>query len=273
MTQRLAFLGDVVGAPGCHAVRQLLPAIRERFAPEAVIANAENAAQGSGLTPDLYERLRGAGLDAMTLGDHVYKRGQIIPVLERATDLARPGNLPAAAKGRRWLRVPFGERSLFVITLLGRRFMELPVDDPFATIDRLIGALPEPAPIVVVEVHAETTSEKQALRWHLDGRVAAVVGTHTHVATADAAISANGTAAITDLGMCGPHQSVIGRRADRVIKHLTTGMPVTFDVAEGDPRVCGIVVDIDSESGRAVGLERLEMSADPAAPPFISRGR
>lgn len=280
MPIRVIMLGDIVGMPGVHAVEQLVPKMRQQYQPDLVIANAENAADGSGLTPVLFKQLRAAGVDGMTMGDHVYKRMQIASVLENETVITRPANLPHAAKGRRWMAltpatlggvaVPPGTKlpKVYVLTVLGRIFASLPADDPFACIEQVLGHLPEVNPIVIVEVHAEATSEKQAIGWFLDGRAALVFGTHTHVPTADAKLLPGGTGYITDLGMTGPYESIIGRRIDRVLIHMTTAMPAPFDVAGGDVRLCGVLVDIDEKSRRAVHIERIEMAADMQAPPF-----
>jgi metallophosphoesterase (TIGR00282 family) len=276
MSIRLIMLGDIVGGVGRRAVTQLMPVLRQRWRPHAVIANAENAAAGSGLTPELYRKLCAAGVDAMTLGDHVYKKQDIVSVLETADNIIRPANLAAGAKGRRWMTVPLkpleGEAGdlppLFVTTVLGRIFMNLPANDPFATVDQVLSELPRKEPIVIVEAHAETTSEKAALAWYLDGRVSAVLGTHTHVPTADARILPQGTAFISDLGMCGPWTSILGRNVLPVLTHMTTGMHAPYDVAEGDPRICGVFLEIDESSRRAVAIERIELKADVNAPPF-----
>ena len=274
MSLRVVMLGDIVGQPGRLAVAQLVPTIRQRWQPDLIIANAENAAGGSGLMPEQYAKLSDAGIDAFTLGDHVYKRAQIVPTLETQANIIRPANLPAGAKGRRWMQLAVPRLpgvSLFVTTVLGRIFINLPANDPFATIDEVLSELPAVDPLVLVEVHAEATSEKQAMGWYLDGRVAAVVGTHTHVATADARILPHGTGYITDLGMTGPQESVLGRRIDRVLTHMTTSMPAPFDVAEGDPRVCGVFLEIDPKSRRTTHIERIELKADTSAPPFVLR--
>lgn len=288
MPIRIMILGDIVGAPGRLAVAQQLPHLRERWAPALVLANAENVAGGSGLTPELYTKLCAAGVDGMTLGDHVYKKKQIVSVLEREANLIRPANLPAGAKGKTWMRLRAGEGAgapqVYVFTLLGRLFMPLTCDEPFAAADRMLAQLPERDPIVLVEAHAEATSEKEALGWYLNGRVACVFGTHTHVPTADArllphqspglparAVNAHGsTAYITDLGMCGPHDAILGRRVDRVLTHMTTAMPAPFDVAEGNPRVNGIIVDIDAQTHRATHIERIDIAADVNKPPFTA---
>lgn len=288
MSIRVIILGDIVGAPGRLAVAQQLPHIRERWAPALVLANAENAAAGSGLTPELYRKLCDAGVDGFTLGDHVYKKKQIVSVLEQESNIIRPANLPTGAKGRTWMRLRAGEDAnapqVYVFTLLGRLFMPLTCDEPFAAADRLLAQLPERDPIVLVEAHAEASSEKEALGWYLNGRVACVFGSHTHVPTADARLlptqgpglpprakGATGqTAYITDLGMCGPQDAVLGRRVDRVLTHMTTAMPAPFDVAEGNPRVQGVVVDIDAVTKRAVHIERIELAADAGKPPFTA---
>jgi metallophosphoesterase (TIGR00282 family) len=284
-TLRIVMLGDIVGRPGRQAVAQQMATIRQRYQPDLVIANAENAANGSGLTPELYRKLCQAGVDGMTLGDHIYKKQQIVTVLEQESNITRPANLPAGAKGKRWMKLQSPRGSIYVVTLLGRIFMNLPAADPFVTIDEILATLPEKDAIVLVEIHAEATSEKQAMGWYLNGRVAAVVGTHTHVATADTRILApqagpsaqqkaggmlTGTAYMTDLGMCGPQESVLGRQIAPVLTHMTTSMPAPFDVAEGDPRVCGIFVEIDLKTRLACAVERIELAADPTKPPFTA---
>jgi 2',3'-cyclic-nucleotide 2'-phosphodiesterase len=269
MMLRVVMLGDIVGQVGLAAAIGQIPVLRQRHRPHLLLANAENAANGSGLTPEQYRKLREAGIDGVTLGDHVYKKAQIVRCLETESTLIRPANLPAGAVGRTWMRLqPTAQEGdpadgplpeVFVTTVLGRVFASLPADDPFAAADRVLSQLPVIKPIVLVEIHAEATSEKQAMGWYLDGRVAAVLGTHTHVATADARVLPKGTAYITDLGMTGPHESVLGRRIDRVLKHMTTAMHAPFDVADGDLRVCGVMVRIDTDTRRAVAIERIEI--------------
>lgn len=259
---RVIMLGDIVGLVGKQAAAAATPVIRRRWAPDVLIANAENVADGSGLTPVLYDKLRTAGIDAMTLGDHVFRKKQIVSRLETESTLIRPANLSAKAAGRGWMKLtpPGGVKPpLFVTTVLGRLFLSLPADDPFAAVDRVLGELPEREPIVLVEAHMEATSEKAALAHYLDGRVAAVIGTHTHVATADARLLRGGTAFITDIGMCGPHESIIGRKIEPVVYQMTTAMHAPFDVAEGDLRVNGVCVDIDESTRRATAIERIEL--------------
>ena len=276
MPLRFIMLGDVVGTSGVRAVEQQMQPLRRRWQPDLVIANGENAHNGSGLTPRLYQQLMDAGVDAITLGDHVYRRAEITQVMAAKSNIIRPANLSRHAKGPRWMQLTapkasadHGAVNVYVLTVLGRIFPTLPADDPFETVESILGQLPDLKPIVFLEVHAEATSEKAALAYHFDGQVAAVIGTHTHVPTADARILTHGTAFITDIGMCGPHDSIIGRRADRVLTTMTTAMPTPFDVAEGDPRVNGVFIEIDSQTRQAVKIERIALPADPQKPPFV----
>jgi len=271
MSLSFAMLGDIVGLPGRLAVEQLLPQIRQRWQPDLIIANAENTAHGSGLTPKQFNKLRSTGLDGMTLGDHAFRRGEIVPVLQNEPNLIRPANLASAAKGKGWMKLQPADasrRPLYVVTVLGRLFVSLAADNPFECVDRVLKQINEPNPLLLVEIHAEATSEKQAIGRYFDGRVCAVLGTHTHVATADACVLPGGTAFMCDLGMCGPHESVIGRKAGPVITHLTTSMNVPFDVATDDPRVCGAYVEVDEASGKATKIERFELKADVHEKPF-----
>ena len=295
---RIVLLGDIVGQVGVRAVMQQMPVLRERYRPDLVIANAENASKGSGLTPELYARLKQAGVDGITLGDHVYRKKQIVATLQREPDIIRPANLSGHAEGKSWMRlrsrtldgVPIRDLaaapSVYVLTVLGRLWMGLPANDPFFVAAQVIASLPEPSPIVFVEIHAEATSEKQAMGWHFNGKAACVFGTHTHVATNDARIlpthvphgessdvidqsgTRGGTAYITDLGMCGPIDSVLGRKVEPVLYQMTTSMPAPFDVAEGNPRVMGALVEVDERTRRAVSIEPIQLTADVTQPPF-----
>lgn len=261
---RLAFLGDIVGAPGRVALERLMPLLRERWRPDVVVVNGENARNGSGLTPDLYRAFRAVGVDAVTLGDHVFRDPKIIPLLERPDEpIARPANLSIRSPGKRWSRIPAANgrtREIFVTTVLGRVFFPVPANDPFATVDEVIAELPDRRPIVIVEAHMEATSEKAAMAAWCDGRAALVVGTHTHVPTADARILRGGTAFITDVGMCGPYDSVIGRQTEAVVRHMTTALPVFYEMGEGDVRLCGVLVEISEDTGLANSVERIELS-------------
>jgi 2',3'-cyclic-nucleotide 2'-phosphodiesterase len=257
---RILFLGDVVGRPGYAAITDLLPSIRQELALDFIAVNAENAADGSGLTVRQFHGLVSAGVDAITMGDHIYRKLEIKPLLEADQRIVKPANFPAASPGRPWTVVAGRDGAeVAVISLLGRVFMR-PVDCPFAAIDRALAEIPDTVKIRVVDVHAEATSDKQTLARYLDGRVSAVLGTHTHVPTADPQILPGGTAYQTDLGMSGPYQSIIGRDIDRVMQTTTTFEPVHFHVATGDVRLCGAVIDVDPASGRATAIARFERS-------------
>lgn len=251
-------IGDVVGRPGRHVLSHALPRLVRERGVDCVIANVENAAGGSGLTASLYEKFSRYGVDVQTLGDHAFKRGDIFPVLQKSERLIRPANMPSHAPGR-GTTVFVSEKgpAIGIMTVLGRLYMKPPTDCPYAAVDRWLSTLPPDVRIVVVEIHGEVTAEKVAMGWHLDGRASIVFGTHTHIPTADERVLPNGTAYITDLGMTGPYDSVLGRRKDRVVSTLLTGIPSAFDVATGDVRLCGILVRVDGDSGRAQSIERV----------------
>lgn len=263
MQVNLLCIGDVVGRPGRFVLSQMLVKLVEQYDVHCVICNAENAAGGSGLTPQLYEKFRRYGVNLMTLGDHAFRRQEIVAVLERAGDIARPANFATGAPGRGWAvyETRIGPK-VAVITVLGRLYMKPPTDCPFQAIEKALTQLPQDVRIIAVDVHAEATSEKIAMGWHFDGRVSVVFGTHTHVPTADERILPNGTAYITDVGMTGPYDSVLGRRKDRVLKALLTGLHAPFDVATDDIRLCGLLVSVDSTTGRAAHVERIRVDSD-----------
>jgi metallophosphoesterase (TIGR00282 family) len=259
---RLLFIGDIVGPPGLAFVRKAVPQLRPAEALDLVIANAENATNGSGLLPRDYRHLRAAGIDAVTLGDHIYRRFDIAGVLSDPDEpVCKPANYPPAAPGRDRVLLTAGGVSVAVVSLLGRTYMK-PVDCPFEAADRVLASLRGAARIVVVDVHAEATADKYLLARHLDGRVTAVLGTHTHVPTADEQILPGGTAFICDVGMTGPHDGVLGRRADRVLHTAVTFEPTTFDVAAGDVRLNGVIVDADPETGQATAIRRVVWTDD-----------
>jgi metallophosphoesterase (TIGR00282 family) len=245
-------VADVFGAPGRKAVENRVRTLRDELGAGFCVVNAENAADGSGLTPGQAERLLAAGADVLTLGNHAWRRKEILPYLNGATRVVRPANFTLDAPGSGLAVASAADGTVVaVISLLGALFLaETPVG-PFAIVDGLVEEARRRAAVVLVDFHAEATSEKIALARWLDGRVAAVIGTHTHVQTADARVLAGGTAAITDAGMTGPHDSVIGVRAELAIRRMRTGLPVRFEPAEGDVRIEGVVVDVDPESGLA----------------------
>ena len=255
---RVLILGDIVGHPGRAAVVDLIPEVRERWRVDLVIANAENAAAGSGITPRLFRELARAGLDLMTLGDHSWKRRDNLDVLKQEETLLRPHNYPDKALGKGTTVVKVGDTKVGVVTVLGRIFMA-PVSCPFETVDAALAEFADDVKIRIVEVHAEATSEKIALGWHLRGRASCVFGTHTHVPTADDRILPGGTAYISDLGMTGPYDGVIGRKSEPVIHKFTTSMHATFTVAEHNAHVCGALLDVDVTTGKAVSFKRVDL--------------
>jgi metallophosphoesterase (TIGR00282 family) len=255
---RLLFLGDIVGSPGVSFVRAAIPVLRRTERLDAVIANAENATNGSGCGPKDYRDLRAAGVDAITLGDHAYKKFNLADTLKNPSEpICKPANFPASAPGRdHVLFTAANGVTVAVISVLGRQFMR-PVDCPFAAVDRVLAEIAGKAKVIVVDVHAEATADKYLLAHHLKGRVTAVLGTHTHVQTADEQILPGGTAFVCDVGMTGPYDSVLGRRLDRVLHTATTFEPTAFDVATGDVRLGGAIVDADPETGKATAIRRV----------------
>ena len=254
---RILFIGDIVGKPGRQICTAALRGLRVEQKIDLVVANAENAAGGSGLTPAIYHELVAAGIDGMTMGDHVYKRREIFPILQSERRIVRPANYPAEAPGHELaiLRA-HNQVRVAVFSLLGRVFMP-PVDCPFQAANRILASLPPDLHVVLVDFHAEATSDKQLMGRHLDGRVTAVLGTHTHVATADERVLPGGTAFQCDVGMTGPHESIIGRQIERVLETTLTYRPTHFEVATGDVRLNGALVEVDPESGRALGIQRI----------------
>jgi 2',3'-cyclic-nucleotide 2'-phosphodiesterase len=252
---KLLFIGDIVGQVGVDCVRTVLPPLIAREQLDLVVANAENAANGSGLTPRGYRQLRHAGVDLITMGDHVYKKLDVIAVLEKEDRICRPANFPPDAPGRDFVRATARDgTAVAAFGVLGRTFMR-PVDCPFRAADRLLAQLGD-VKCVIVDMHAEATADKYLLAHHLKGRVSAVLGTHTHVPTADEQVLA-GTAFISDVGMTGPYDSILGRRIDRVLTTTLTFLPTPFDVAEGDVRLGGAIVEIDGATGRATAIRRV----------------
>jgi metallophosphoesterase (TIGR00282 family) len=258
---RILFLGDIVGKPGVAFVKKALPSVIAHENLDLVIANAENAADGSGLTPKDFARLRAAGIDLVTLGDHVYKKKDIIATLETDEHICKPANFPPGAPGRDIALAAARDGTLVAaFCLLGRTFMR-PADCPYRAADRLLAELAGRTRCIVVDIHAEATGDKYLMAHHLKGRVSAVLGTHTHVPTADEQILPGGTAFICDVGMTGPYDSVLGRRVDRVLTTAVTFVPTPFDVATEDPRLGGVIVDIDPTTGQASAIRRVMIGA------------
>ena len=257
---KFLFLGDVFGKPGRQAVQRLVPKLIVRHALDLVIANAENAAGGSGVTPDAVDDLLGAEVDLLTSGNHIWSKRDIYPYLDKADGrLLRPANYPPGApgRGRGIASTPDGRR-LGVVNVEGRVFMKT-LDDPFRAAQAEVAALKkEGCSCILVDMHCEASSEKAAMGWLLDGQVSAVVGTHTHVQTADEHILPGGTAFITDVGMCGPHDSIIGMKKELVLERFLTQRNVPFEPARGEVWLNGVVVELDDQTGKARSIERVQ---------------
>ena len=264
MTQnlRLLLIGDVVGKPGRRIIGHTLSRIRQKHSLDFVVVNAENSAGGSGITRDIYAELIDYGVDCITLGDHAFRKNEIYQILDQESKIVRPGNLPPESPGKRFtiLQSTSGVK-VAVFSLLGRVFMN-PVDCPFRAADSIIEEIrrqDRSLKVILLDFHAEATSDKQLMGRYLDGRVTAVLGTHTHVATADEQIFPGGTAFQCDVGMTGPFESIIGRKIERVMEAMRTSRPINYDVATDDLRLNGTIVEVDTESGKAVKIERLNV--------------
>lgn len=259
---RALLVGDIVGEPGRRIMMDKLSLLRQRRNVDFCIANAENTSGGSGITVENAKQLLACGVDVITMGDHVWKRKEIIPFMETEIRILRPYNMSplASGSGVGIYELPGGVK-IAVLSLLGRVFMK-PIDDPFRAADEAVRKVSLHTRNIFVDIHAEATAEKIAVGWHLDGRTTCVFGTHTHVQTADEHIMPAGTAFICDVGMTGPYDSVLGRRKDRVLKANLTQMPYAFDVATGDVRLSGALVEFDPQSGHALAIERIHLRED-----------
>ncbi len=254
---RLLFLGDVVGEGGCKFLISKLPRYKRENCIDVCIANGENSAQGNGVTPKSLEMLYSCGVDFVTLGNHTYKRPEITDYLERDADVARPYNYPAGAPGKGVGIIDKGRYRVAVINMLGTVYSD-PLGNPFNEMDKALKEV-EDCKTVIVDFHAEATAEKRAMGFYLDGKVTAVLGTHTHVQTADEQLLPNGTAYITDVGMCGPVQSVLGIEPQLTIKKFKTNLPVRFENAGGEYMINGILLNIDEKTGKASSVERVDI--------------
>jgi metallophosphoesterase (TIGR00282 family) len=259
---RLLFLGDIVGRPGRELIRKGLPSLIEHFEVDLVVANAENAAAGRGITREIGDQLMNWGVDVMTSGNHIWAQRETADYIGAESRLLRPANFPAGVPGNgSYLARTAGGRPVGVINVMGRVFMQ-DLDDPFKRVLEEIETLRGRTRVILVDFHAEATSEKIAMGWHLDGKVTLVVGTHTHVQTADEQILPGGTAYLTDAGMTGPHDGVIGVEKSAVIDKFLRGMPVRMETASGNPRLNGILIAADEATGRATSVQRLSYSAE-----------
>ena len=259
---RILFIGDIVGRPGRDLVRLGLRPLAEHHRPDLIIANVENAAAGFGITREIGDHLLEWGIDVMTWGNHIWDKKEALAYIGTEPRLLRPANYPAGAPGNgSYIARTRDDVSVGVINVMGRVFM-LNIDDPFAVVVREIAAVRQRTRIIFVDFHAEATSEKVAMGWHLDGKVTAVVGTHTHVQTADDRVLPKGTAYLTDVGMTGPHDSIIGVEVEAALGRFLTALPRKFETATGNPRLNAVLVEADEATGRATDIERLSYSAE-----------
>ena len=262
---KILFIGDIFGKPGRDIAQRAIPALVATHDIDLVIANVENSAAGFGVTGDIAETILRYGVDVMTSGNHVWDKKEVLEYIPRQPRLLRPANFPAGVPGRgTWVGSTRTGEPVAVINVMGRVFMT-PLDDPFAVVLREIEAARAKARVIIVDFHAEATSEKVAMGWHLDGRVTAIFGTHTHVQTADERLLPKGTAYLTDVGMTGPYDSIIGVTVEAALGRFVTGMPTRFEAATGPARLNAIVITADPATGRALGIERLNLSAQDVA--------
>ena len=266
----ILFLGDIVGEPGRSAVIARLSELKERHVVDFIIVNGENAAGGRGITPKITIDLLRAGASVITTGDHIWDQKDIMPFLESEPRLLRPINYPPGAPGSGSIVLETAKGRVGVIDVQGRTFMQPILENPFEALDRAVSEMREETRVIFVDAHAETTSEKIAIGRFLDGRVSAVIGTHTHVQTADEQIFPGGTAFLCDAGMCGPAESILGRAIDPIVNRFISNLPAPFPVAKGEVRLCGAVISVDETTGRAVSIMRVNeliAAPEPVLPP------
>jgi metallophosphoesterase (TIGR00282 family) len=262
MKLNILCIGDIVGRPGRRIIADKLKQLVKDLEIDCVIANAENAAGGSGLTPQIYDKLLRYGINLITLGDHTYRKRDIISILETTDNIVRPANMSERSAGKGYAFYKTGKGpTIAVVALIGRLFMK-PSDCPYNTADRILPQIQQKADIIIVEFHAEATSEKIAMGYHLDGRASLCFGTHTHVVTADEKILRNGTAYITDIGMTGPHDSILGRGVENVLKSFRTQMPFPYEIASGNVQLNGILVTVDSNTKKAENIQRIRIDSE-----------
>lgn len=264
---RILFIGDVVGSPGRDMIDEYVPKLKQKYQPTATIINGENAASGKGITEKIYRRFLEKGAQAVTLGNHAWDKKDIFDFIDDAEHMVRPANFPEGTPGKGMTFVKTPQAEIAVINLQGRTFLT-PNDDPFRKIDELIEVAKKRTPIIFLDFHAEATSEKQAMGWYVDGRVSVTVGTHTHVQTADERILPNGTGYITDVGMTGPYDGILGMEREAVLKRFLTNLPVRFEVPKkGRAQLGAFLADIDPKTGKAVKVKRILINEDH---PFYS---
>jgi metallophosphoesterase (TIGR00282 family) len=258
---KILFIGDVVGQPGRKMIEQYVPKLKAKYKPNVIILNGENAAGGKGITEKIYRRFLELGVHAVTLGNHTWDNREIFEFIDDAKVLIRPANFPHDAPGKGMTYICVDGYEVAIINLQGRTFLPA-IDCPFKKADELIAEASERTPIIFVDFHAEATSEKQAMGWYLDGRVSAVVGTHTHVQTADSRILPNGTAYITDVGMTGPYDGILGVEKEAVLKKFLTSLPVRFEVTDGRAQLNAVMIEVDAKTGKAKSIQRMMINDD-----------
>lgn len=259
---KILFLGDVVGSPGRKMVQEYLPKLKEKYHPNLTIINGENAAAGKGITKKIYKQFLEWGANVITMGNHTWNKKEIFEFIDDAKNMIRPANFPEGTPGKGMTFVNINGIEVAIINMQGRTFLPA-LDDPFRKMDQLIAEAKKRTNLIFLDFHAETTSEKQAMAWYLDGQVSAVVGTHTHTQTADERILPSGTAYITDVGMTGPYDAILGVNRESVIKRFLTHLPVRFEVDEkGRNQLNGVIITIDTKSGQASSIERILINDD-----------
>ena len=264
---KLLFLGDIIGEPGRRAVIESVPIWKKERGVDFVVVNGENSAGGRGITPRITIDLLRAGVAVITTGDHVWDQKDLVPFIDTEPRLLRPINYPETVPGQGSIVLDTPKGKVGVICVQGRTFMQPSLDNPFLVLDAAVARMREETPIIFVDAHAETTSEKIAIGRFLDGRVSAVIGTHTHTQTADERVFPGGTAFLCDAGMCGPTESILGREIEPIIQRFISSMPVNFPVAHGPVALCGAIVEIDESTGRAISIQRVAEIYSPAEKP------
>lgn len=258
---KLLFIGDVVGAKGREMMAQYLPKLKQKFDPHVVIVNGENSAHGKGMTLKIYQQLVSYGAQVITMGNHTWDKKEIFEFIDEAKNIVRPANFPEGTPGKGILYIPVEGKELAVINLQGRTFLPA-IDCPFRKADELLNEALKRTPYIFVDFHAEATSEKQAMGWYLDGRVSAVVGTHTHVQTADERILPKGTAYITDVGMTGPYDAILGVEKEAVLKKFLTSLPIRFEIADGRGQLNAVFIELEERSGKGKSIKRILINDD-----------
>ncbi|MFN7250762.1 MAG: TIGR00282 family metallophosphoesterase [Anaerobacillus sp.] len=258
---KILFIGDVVGSAGRDMLATYLPKLKQKYKPTVTIVNGENSASGKGITEKIYKQILDLGAQAVTLGNHTWDQRELIEVIDYCPNLVRPANFPEGVPGQGYTIVKVNQLEVGVINIQGRTFLP-PLDCPFKKVDELIAIVKKRTPIIFVDFHAEATSEKQAMGWYLDGRVTAVIGTHTHVQTADHRILPNKTAYMTDVGMTGPYDGILGMERGAVLNKFLTSLPVRFEVAKGREQLNGVIITADSNTGAAQSISPIIINED-----------